>query len=67
MRALNRNEILFLQVELKAQSVGYFLNAPLIADRVAGRRDNHRLPTVSMISANPDMHIVDRERRHDYF
>jgi len=36
-----RNEILFLQVELQAQSVGYFLNSPLKADRVAGRRETN--------------------------
>jgi hypothetical protein len=61
-----RNDILFLQVELKAQSVGYSLNAPLKADRVAGRRDDDRLPTVSMISANADMYIAYAERSDDH-
>ena len=60
------NEILFLQVELKAQPVGYSLNAPLKADRVAGRRDNDRLPTISVISANADMYIAYAKRSDDH-
>jgi hypothetical protein len=44
----------FPQVELKAQTVCDFLNAPLIANRIAGRRNYRRLPPESMVFSNTD-------------
>ena len=56
----------FPQVELKAQSVCDFLNAPLIANRVAGGRNHRRLPAVSMVVSNTDRYLADAERGDDH-
>jgi hypothetical protein len=61
------DETLFPQVELKAQSVSYFFNAPLIANRIAGRRNHRRLPPVSVIFANADRYLADAQRGDDHF
>jgi len=56
----------FPQVELNAQSVCDFLNAPLIADQIAGRRNHRRLPPVSMVFSNTDKYLADAERSRDH-
>jgi hypothetical protein len=57
---------LFLQIELKAQSVGDFINAPLVANSIAGRRKNCRLPPVCVVFANADVDIPDAHRGNDH-
>jgi hypothetical protein len=56
----------FPQVELKAQSVCDFLNAPLIANRIAGRRNHRRLPTVGMIFPNADTYLANAQGADDH-
>ena len=56
----------FSQVEFNAQSVCDFLNAPLIANGIAGRRNHGRLPPVSMVFANCDINLTDAERGDDH-
>jgi hypothetical protein len=53
--------MLFPQVELKTQSICDFLNAPLIANRVAGRRNHRRLRPISMVFSNTDRYPVDAQ------
>jgi hypothetical protein len=56
----------FPQVELKAQTVCDFLNAPLIANRIAGRRNHRRLPPESMVFSNTDRYLTDAQRGDDH-
>jgi hypothetical protein len=42
----------FPKGELKAQSISYFLSAPLKTDRIARTRNYCRLPSISMVPAN---------------
>ena len=51
--------MLLPQIELKAQSVCNFLDAPLIANRVAGGRNHRRLPAISLIFSNPYRNLAD--------
>jgi hypothetical protein len=56
----------FPQVKFNAQSVGDFLNASLIANGIAGRRNHGRLPPVSMVFANSDINLTDAQRGDDH-
>jgi hypothetical protein len=47
----------FPKGELKAQSIGDFLDPPLIPDQIAGRRYDGRLPAVSVIPADLDAQL----------
>jgi len=51
--------------ELKAQSICYFFNSPLITDYIAWRCNYCRLPSVSMVLANLDFYLVYTKRRND--
>jgi hypothetical protein len=55
-----------LQVELKAQSVCHFFNAPLVSDQITGGRNYYRLPPVRVIFANPYLYPMYAERRYDH-
>jgi hypothetical protein len=60
------NEPSFLKGELKAQSISYFLNAPLKTDRIARTRNYCRLPSISMVPANADLYLTYAQRRDDH-
>lgn len=59
--------MLFPQVELEAQSICDFLDAPLIADQVAGRRNHRRLPPICMVFSNTDRYPADTQRGGNHF
>ncbi len=52
--------------ELKAQSIGDFLDAPLISDQIAGRRNDSRLPTVRVVPAYLDTQISYAKRGNNH-
>lgn len=56
----------FPKRELKTQSIGDFLNAPLISNQIAGRRNDGRLPAVSMVLAYFDTQLSYTKRRYDH-
>jgi hypothetical protein len=57
---------LFTQIELKAQSVGDFVDAPLKTNRITRRGNDRRLPPVSMVFANADVHRPNAHCGDDY-
>ena len=51
--------------ELKAQSMCYFFNSPLISDDIAWRRYDCGLPSVSVVLANLDFYLSNTKRGND--
>jgi hypothetical protein len=56
----------FPKVKLQAQPVCYFLDAPVIANRISGRRNHRRLPPVSMVFSNTDRHPANAQCGDDH-
>jgi len=56
----------FAKGELKAQSIGDFLSPPLISDQIAGRRNDSRLPTVSVVPAYLDTQVSNAKRGNNH-
>ena len=56
----------FPKIKLEAQFVGDFIDSPLKANRIARRRNNRRLPAISMVFANTDINLADAQRSDDH-
>jgi hypothetical protein len=54
-----RTSLSFPERELKTQSICNFFNAPLISDQIAGRCNNNRLPSISVIFANLNIYVFN--------
>jgi hypothetical protein len=54
------------QVKLKSEPLCNFLNASLISNQIAGRRQHYRLPSISVIFANADLYLTDVQCRNDH-
>ena len=56
----------FPKIKLDAQLVGDFIDSPLKTNRIARRRNNRRLPAISMVFANTDVHLREAHHRDDH-
>jgi hypothetical protein len=58
--------MLLSKIELKAQSICNFLDAPLIANRVARGRNHCRLPSIRVVFSNTDRYFADAKHIDDH-
>jgi hypothetical protein len=60
------DETSFPQIELKAQSIGDFIDSPLISNQIAGRRNHCRLPPVGAVFSNLNIDLIYSQRRNNH-